>query len=106
MGLPPVRNCPLLLSMRSCAHFSFALPRSKGRDTLINSAELRFLPAIEVMESSLDACSALEVELTRIRRSPCSSNSQVDTESAPNVSEINRDAVVASAVSSRAVERL
>src|SRR5437667_12872224 len=105
MGLPPVRNCPLLLSMSSRAHFSFALPRSKGRDTLINSLELSSFPAIELIESSLGACSAFEVELTRIRRSPCSSKSQVETESAPSVSDINRDVIVASSISSRQVQR-
>src|SRR5205807_10267332 len=106
MGLPPVRNCPLLLSMSSRAHFSFALPRSKGRDTLINSLELSSFPAMQPIESSLGGCSALEVELTRIRRSPCSSKNQAETESAPNASESNRDAIVASAGSSRAIQRL
>src|SRR5262249_61857545 len=87
-------------------HLSLGLPRSKGRDALINSAELSSFLAIDLLKSSLRPCSELEVEPTWTRRSPCSSKSQIETDRAPNVSEIRRAATVPSSVSSKAIERL
>src|SRR5262245_11159891 len=106
MGLPPVRNWPLLFLARSLAHLSFTLLTSNGRKNLVNSREFSSSADIDMISSPPSLCSAPHVEPAWIRHSRCSSTSQVETESAPNVSEISRDAVELSAASSRAAGRV